>query len=537
MAFDSLPPKLSEVVRKAEQLVGPCNSMFDGANVYSFEEILRSAGMIDESKEKRIKINLLLSELKSFYQTVPISRREADSQVIIADSRANAYISLIPPRGGKVPSMEEIIGMLEKKGIKFGVNLLALESAYNKLTLKGETVLSLQIAQSKLPVKGQDGDIKFLIKLFDKTRLFDPGTVFDQDITNYIEVFQQGKLVAAIQHAQYGEAGVDLRGHEIAHSQGKEIGLSLGAGLRVAQNGKDVYATTDGYLVLHDNTIDAVPLYVVSGNLPEDRDIQFNGDVLVTGNVQGPVTIDAEDVYILGNVESATIQAHGYVFVNGGIIGKRETSIETEGSLFSRFISDAKVIALGDVVVRNAITYSDVTSNSRIIVKAERGALVGGQLAALKEIVAKSIGSDFGTFTSTCVGKDFLTKERLAVIENKIARYETDLKKIADLKGGLSERRIDISQLPPEKQDVYIAILQKEKDMQYELNSLNRRKEKFSKAMQNFLEASVKVMESLHPPAKVQICEVVEEISEKMDQVLLILNPQDRTKIFARKLE
>lgn len=537
MAVDSLPIKLAEIIRKAEALVGSCKSMFDGANVYSLEEILRSAASIDESRENKIKINLILSELKSFYQTIPLSRREADSQVIITDTKSNGYLTLVPPRGGKIPAFEELLSMIEKKGIKFGLNLHVVEGAYNKLSRNQETIYSLLIAQSKLPVKGQDEGIHFMAKLFNKSKLLDPARIFDEDITNHIEIFQQGKLVATMQPAQIGTSGVDIKGQEIPAMKGKDVGYSLGTGLKVGINGRDVFANTDGYLVLRDNTIDAVPLYIVSGSLPKGHDLKFNGDVLITGNVQGPVNITAEDIYILGNVESSTIIAHGHVFVGGGIIGKKETIINAEGSVFARFISDARILAFSDVVVKNSITYSDVTSNSRIIVSSEKGALVGGHLAALKEIVAKNIGSDFGTFTSTCVGKDFLTRERLSDIENRIKKYEDDLIKVKELKSKLSERNIDISKLSPEKQDLYIAILQKEKEMQYELNSLSRRKEKFSKAMQDFLEASVKVIESLHPPAKVQICEVVEEISEKMDQVLLTLDPANKTRIFARKIE
>ena len=145
---------------------------------------------------------------------------------------------------------------------------------------------------------------------------------------------------------------------------------------------------------------------------------------------------------------------------------------------------------------------------------------------------ARSVGSDFGTYTTTSVGVDFLTPRRLARIDQRIREYEENLSKIEMIKGKLSQAGIDVSKLPMDKQDIYISVLQKEVKSREELNSLRRAKEKFDGAMKEFLQASVRVLENLHPPLKVQIGNAIQEIRDRMQKVTLVLDRDN--KIFAK---
>jgi uncharacterized protein (DUF342 family) len=169
------------------------------------------------------------------------------------------------------------------------------------------------------------------------------------------------------------------------------------------------------------------------------------------------------------------------------------------------------------------------------VVLSKTGAIFGGTVAALKEICAQQIGSDFAAYTTTIVGKDFLTPRRLARVEQKIREYEEILAKIALVKKRLSEHEVNLANLPPQQQDIYIALLQREAQALQELNSLRRAKEKFDRAIEDFLSASIEVVESLHPPVKVQICSAVEEITQQMQRVTLVLDRGNR--VFAMPRE
>jgi uncharacterized protein (DUF342 family) len=191
-------------------------------------------------------------------------------------------------------------------------------------------------------------------------------------------------------------------------------------------------------------------------------------------------------------------------------------------------ISDATVQALGDVVVRGSIMHSDVTSNGRVVVAEERGAVVGGSVAAFREIVAKNIGSDFGTSTATTVGNDFLTPKRLERVERRIREHEEQLTKIGLIKKKIAESHIDVTKLPADQQDLLISVLQKEAKARQEMNGLLRGRQKFVKSMTVFLHATIRVLEQLHPGVRVRIGAAVEEFKERLERVVLSLGPDQR---------
>ncbi len=203
------------------------------------------------------------------------------------------------------------------------------------------------------------------------------------------------------------------------------------------------------------------------------------------------------------------------------MIGKKEGKIYADGRVAARHVSDAEIEALGDIIVTNTITYSEVISNSRVLVTAERGAIVGGQVSALRGIETRSLGSDFGTYTVTAVGRDFLTAKRLERLKEIIGVHEDNLRKIALLKSKLAKANVDLKRLPPAKQDIYLGILRKEVKSQQELESLMRRRERLSQVLSDVLEATIRVREELHPPVRVEIADAIKEIEEHLRRVVV----------------
>jgi len=184
-------------------------------------------------------------------------------------------------------------------------------------------------------------------------------------------------------------------------------------------------------------------------------------------------------------------------------------------------VADAEIEALGDVIVTNSITYSNVTSNSRVVVTAERGAVIGGKVAALRGIEARSIGSDFGTYTVTAVGRDFLTARRLERLKEIIGVHQDNLAKIAEVKGKLAKANVDVRKLPPEKQDIYLGILRKEARSQSELAALSRRRDRLNQALSDVLEATIRIREELYPPVRVEIADAIREIEGRLKSVVV----------------
>ncbi len=359
---------------------------------------------------------------------------------------------------------------------------------------------------------GPDAAIEYLTRPFPKDRFLDPRAAPPQDLLQLVETVQPARIVARIRPP--APAGA-LPG-----------GLKLGDGARVV--GREVLAVVQGALTVGEGKLDVIPFYVVAGDAAPSQDIAFFGNVLVAGDVREGATLQAEDVYVAGNAQAATITAKGDVWVGGEIAGMGQGTVEAHGRVFARSISNATVQGLGDILVRDAITYSEVTSNSRVIVAAERGAMVGGTVSALRGIVARNIGSDFGALTQMTVGRDFLTVQRLMGLEQRIKAHEEGLARIAELKRQIGVETASFMKIPREKQDLYISLLQKEDKIGEELMSLRRGKERFDQAMKEFLQASIQVLEKLHPPVQIQIGQAIETIRERLEGVVLVLGQDNK---------
>jgi uncharacterized protein (DUF342 family) len=532
--MDKVPLKVQEIVGQGKQLIDKVDSTFDGGDVYTFEEQLRLAASLTDDRPKKLAINGIMNDLKDYYRGSGATKMSNDAQIIVEKDDMNAWVTLIPPRsGGHKCNFNEVVRELNSQGATFGLNLAAIGAACEKMSKKDEMVLRLHVAKGVLPKRGEDAGLEYSSKVFDKNLAFDDRGWLLPDFYAMLGHVDAGQAVARILPPGFGQPGYTINGREVQASCGLPVPVELGTNVKLSSSGKEIVAVLSGYPVLEDKRLEVIPFYIVGGDAnPSVGEISFDGNVLVRGNVTGPIVIKAEDIYIEGNAEAAHLCATGDIFVRGGIIGKNACVVEADGRVSAKSISDSIVEALGDVVVRNSITYSDVTSNSCIIVKAEMGIVLGGSIAALKEIVARSIGSDFGTFTKTLVGKDFLTPKRIEKMEKRLKDHEQNLAKIEQLKQKLSDAHVDVFKLPPEKQDIYLSILQHESKTREQMSSLKRSKDKFQKAVVDFLSASIKVIEKLHPPVRVQIGEAIQEIRERMDSVVLSL---DNTKQITTK--
>jgi uncharacterized protein (DUF342 family) len=176
---------------------------------------------------------------------------------------------------------------------------------------------------------------------------------------------------------------------------------------------------------------------------------------------------------------------------------------------------------LGNVSIVNAIVNSRVISNGMVRVSSEQGMISGGSIQALRGVSVYTIGSEFGLFTETIVGKDFLTEQRLKDFSETIRQHEENLRRIMRLKMEVSKARVALEQLPPDKQELYIGVLRKEKQSRSELSVLTRRRARLSSRINEFLSASIQILEELFPPVRVQIVDEIKEFRERMHAVTL----------------
>jgi uncharacterized protein (DUF342 family) len=494
-------------------------------------ELESLSGDSDLAPELRSEMGEVAAGLRSWFRDSSDAEKENDAfcHVEVTDAGLRCLLSVYPPRkNGRQLSAEDCFRELDVHQVVSGLDESRVRAAVGEMQAKGDVVYAVTVAEGKPAGGSKRAQLELTVPHIAKSDLRLDAGWLKRHLPQMISELKEDEVVGRYYPPVPGEAGVNVRGKPVPPPDPAALRVRLGEGLHQSSGASgEVRTVTPGQLVLDARRLEIMPLFLVEGDYgPESPEISFRGMVVVLGSLSGQ-KVDADDVIIAGNCERSEVSSVGDVFVGGGVVGKKEGKIYADGRVAARHVSDAEVEALGEIIVTNTITYSEVTSNSRVVVTAERGSIVGGRIAALQGIEARSIGSDFGTYTVTAVGRDFLTGKRLKRIVELIDVHEDNLKRIAQLKGRLAKHNVDVKKLSPAKQDIYLGILRKEVKSQQELQSLTRRRDRLSQALSDVLEATVRIREELYPPVRVEIADAIREIEERLRQVVVYRDLKD----------
>jgi len=439
----------------------------------------------------------------------------------LSEDRLSAYLTLIPPRGdGSIPTINTIRDMLDESRVIYGLDDAAVRRCLRVVRDDRDIVWRAAIARGDQPVPPRNKSAKYTVSFIDKNLLRRNPSVLKPTLSDLWQPVEKGQKIGYMMDPEPGVAGRDVCGKTVSPSAPR-VTLDVGEEIVCSSDGV-LTAGTTGYVIADNDHVDILPLYVIDQPAAASvRDAMFRGAVLVRGPLLGPGSIECDDLFVLGDCEQMVISSYGDVYVAGGIIGRRESRVDADGGIYCTFISEARLSAVGEVVVSNAIMNSDVTSNDVIRVTSPKGIIAGGDLYSLKGIEAATIGSEFGLPTNVAVGKDFLTASRLEDVKARIVQYEENLGRIDELKREIARARVPLEKLPSDKQEIYIGVLKKEKALRLELKALLRRRKTLGTGLEEFLSACVRAVDGIYPPSHIQILDAVEEVKEKMKTATL----------------
>jgi len=522
-------PAGMDLIHKAGELLGPVESRFEGGQVVSVEDLVRRAIETEADVARLRRLSLLLSEFERSHRAAAEGGAAEADALLIEDSAFEARLTLLPRyRGGKGISPDQLLLKLKDRGIIHGMReavILAASACSNR----GETIYRLIVAAGDSGQAGEDGSVSFAVKAFDKRLLLDPDQPFFGDLSALVEDVKAGALLARVTPATPGRPGRDIRGVLQPATPGKPITLGIGEGLQVLNEGSEIHALARGSLVVGEDSLDLVPFHVVEGHLGVGQDVAFDGNVLVSGHVTGPLRIQARDIYVAGNAEGVQLSASGDVWIGGTIQGK--AAVEAEGRVLARSVSDSSVRAIGDVLVQDSIIESRVTSSGRVTTRASTGVIEGGEISGFRGIATHTLGSSYGLNTRVKVGVEDLRAPLVAALDKRIRENEDSLSKIDELKVRLAESGLSVRQLGPEQQMNYISVLRREIQSLEELRALRRRRKRVDSGKMESLLPGVSVAGPLHPPVMVEIGEVSQVIQEPLSGIILGVGPDRRMSV------
>lgn len=220
--------------------------------------------------------------------------------------------------GRKPPlyTRDQILKLLEKKGVKFGIK----KDALNKVT-KEYNVSDLVIAEGRPVIDDENDTLKLL---FDKPkkRINDNSKeTIDYRNSTFIANVCAGDEIAQIIIGKEGQNGVDVFGNETPRKVKKTLDIKPGQGVKI--EGNSFYSLIDGQPNIKGGMLHVHKVLQNPGDVDlKSGNIKFSGDVTINGSVKEGMTVECGNTLeISGSVEQATIKSQGETKIQGSIIG------------------------------------------------------------------------------------------------------------------------------------------------------------------------------------------------------------------------
>lgn len=346
-------------------------------------------------------------------------REQKTAYVKTRNNDLEAYVFLPKPEGGASYSKEDVKTLLERNGIREGID----DSNITAMVKKGIYDREVKVAVGKPPVHGRDGYFEYFFDPNQKRKepeIREDGSV-DYTSINIIKCVLNGDKLAVYHPSVKGKEGHDVRGRVLPPRPAKELKPLVGTGIIYSENTLTYSAALDGKVELGRGRLSVYGMHEIRGDVDTVfGDIDFKGDIIIYGNVKPGVTIKAtKTITITGVVESACLFATEDIIVKGGILGGERTEVVTDGDLFADFIEYANVQAKGDVRA-NIMMNCEIVAGGTVTASGRTGAIIGGTVYGIAGVKSKEIGNDAFLKTVVAAGiKEMIQQDGLA-LERKV---------------------------------------------------------------------------------------------------------------------
>ena len=402
-----------------------------------------------------------------------ITTKNEEVKVEIAKDRMSASITFFPAVGeGKPASEADIMEALAKANIKWGIDL----SEVKRLAESHVHDISYKIASAQAPIDGKNGYLDFGFDPNEKKdaspKLLDNGYV-DFRSLNLIELVEKGQRLIRIIPPEEGVNGTDVTGNVIPYKRGNPAPrVTKGKGVATNEDENEMIAETSGQVTYINKKLAVNPLLEIQGDVgPSTGNVEFNGAVIIRGNVASGYSVTAEgDVDIYGTVEASKIESGGNVFMFSGVQGGDKGEIIAGGDIMTKF-AEGCTLKAGRNIVANSIMHSNVYCAGSLMLDGKNGNLVGGIINVGEYVKAKTIGSSMATSTDIIVGNN---PEKLEEYNKLVVEYEQKVAEF-DKMNNLLQKLIEehnAGKTNAEKKNLLLKSLQVKAHLKNELQKL-----------------------------------------------------------------
>ncbi|MCR4788786.1 MAG: FapA family protein [Lachnospiraceae bacterium] len=344
--------------------------------------------------------------------------------VDISSDDMTAYIFVNASAYGNI-TKKDIMSTLRIAGVTKNIDVRLVDSFLAGKNL-GER---MPIATGRVPVDGQDGFFEYFFNTeVERVPKMLPDGSVDFQNTDWYEHVKRGQKLAFYHAAGKGEPGHTVTGKPIPPKRGKELAPLRCKGVLVSEDKRTYTSDLDGRVELSGNRLEVSKILQLKDVNMATGNVNFDGNVLISGTVSNGVTINAGgDVIIDGFVEDCTIVAKGDVILRKGVNGGGKGSITSGGSVEGKFFESVSVTAERSITVNYSLN-SNMYSGDSITVFGKKGLILGGTVFAARDIKVGNVGNDMDVRTVIRLGISDKVREEQRRVENQLMDCDNKLK-------------------------------------------------------------------------------------------------------------
>lgn len=437
-----------------------------------------------------------------------------DVFVNVSPDETVATMTLLPPDAEQARlNPDDLVRRVRDTGnIQYGLKDTVILDAWHRKRY-GEIIV---IAEALAPQHGIDGELKlfFRTETTGAARVLEDGRVDFRNL-DLFETVEAGQVLAERIPATPAVDGMNVRGIALKGREGREAQLPKGRNVEVSSDGLKLLATKSGRIDYTNRRITISDCLNITKNVDMSvGNLDFNGDIVIYGNVIGGMTVKAKgNIEVRGIVEGATLIAGKNIVLNQGIQGGDRGELRAGGNITAKFIERSSIYAQGNVLA-DVIIHTRVQCEKDLIVTGKRGSIIGGSACASGLIIARVIGSNSNITTTLEVGILPPQRERLSLLKIQIKNQAEELRKLDMLYRTLTARKETLNASGQERlQKVLRARLQ----LMQTITDIKSEVEQLTELMDGVSDGKVHVMERIYPGARVVIGTAVYNVDSLLE--------------------
>lgn len=332
-----------------------------------------------------------------------------------------------PSTGGASTSKAEILNDMAHRGVKAPVK----EEIIDAFLADRKYCTNVLLVRGIEPVQGSDASIEYFFNTNPNMRpaLNEDGSV---DFFNLetISKCSKGQILAKLTPEVLGKKGMRVTGEPVLPRDVRTAKIRFANNCSLSEDGLTLISNVDGHVSLVDDKIFVSDVYEVVDVDTSTGNIDYDGSVLVKGNIKTGFKVKATgNVDVKGVVEGAEVDAGGNVIIARGFNGMGRGVINAGGNVVARFVENGTIICGGNLNTE-ALMHSKINASGNVEVTGKKGFIVGGSVKALGNVLAKTIGSEMGGDTEIEVGVDPKIKNKAVSLEETLKKTQENIDKL-----------------------------------------------------------------------------------------------------------